>query len=154
MGTQETAGGPLTDIREIAAGALRMRGEWLLAVVCGGPPGEFIVRELPGTEPMVFGGDVLIRARPDWTPASRPRIEVWAVVRNSVVPVAVWNSLPARTWPEAIRPTVAFAMTALNQLGEVTVLGELDPAPLRRPDLTGPVGLPPLIWPGRLGQGR
>lgn len=66
----------------------------------------------------------------------------------------VWNNLPARTWPEAIRPTVAFAMTALNQLGEVTVLGELDPAPLRRPDLAGPVGLPPLIWPGRLGQGR
>lgn len=141
--------GPLADIAAVAAQPLLRRTRWLLAVVCAGPSEEFIVREITGARPQTSGGDVLIRLMPAGTTAGARRVEVWAVARHAVVPVAAWENLPAGCWPEVVRPPVAFAMTALTQISEIVTLGTPYPVPLRHRRWGGPVGLPTLIPPIR-----
>jgi len=118
----ELAAGSLTDIKVIAAEPLRGEGRWLLVAVCACPDGDFIVSAMRTQAPAGFGGDVLIRLRRGSTP-ELARVEVWAVARGAVVPVAAWDDLAAGSWPTVIGPAVAFAMSALGQLEEITDLG-------------------------------
>jgi hypothetical protein len=76
------------------------------------------VRLLGGPLPHARGGDVLIRLRAGGL-RSGPELasaEVIAVTGGTLVLVARWESAEWYSWPERVRPAVAFAVTALDWL--------------------------------------
>jgi hypothetical protein len=123
------------------------RARWLLVAVCACPDGDFIVSAMRTQAPAGFGGDVLIHLRRGSTP-ELARVEVWAVARGAIVPVAAWDDLPTEGWPTLIGPAVAFAMSALGQLEEITDLGGTTSVFLLagRTRWGSPAGLPQLVW--------
>jgi len=53
-------------------------------------------------------------------------VAVWAVAAGVLVPVAAWDLPDDGGWPERVRATVMFAMSAITGLGEHVDLGECD----------------------------
>jgi len=120
---------------------------WLLATEIDGPAGEvFTASPVPGPQPRAFGGDVLLRVAPGAgpEPGTAISVAVWAVAAGVLVPVAAWDLPDDGSWPERIRATVTFAMSALTELGEHAGLGELDAVDLDAVPRTAVPGLP---WP-------
>jgi hypothetical protein len=111
------------DVLTLAGQRLPAEGAWLWVTAANGTPGgEITALFLPRNRPQASGGDVLIRLTPGtddaderW-PVPTARVQVWAVVAGSLVPVAAWDRLDLDEWPEAVRATVAFAMGALTEL--------------------------------------
>jgi hypothetical protein len=101
------------------AGRLPTGGDaWLLVTRCEVPDGEFLVQLLCRPLPYAHGGDVLIRLRAGAF-VSGPelaRVEVVAVAGGTLVLAGCWESAEWYSWPERVRPAVAFAVTALDWL--------------------------------------
>ena len=92
---------------------------WLLVTEIDGPAGEvFTASIVPGPQPRAFGGDVLLHLAPGPGPQAHAAISVavWTVAAGVLVPVAAWDLPDDGGWPERIRATVAFAMSAMTEI--------------------------------------
>jgi hypothetical protein len=119
---------------------------WLLVTEIDGPAGEvFTARPVPGPRPHAHGGDVLVRVAPEADAAVS--VTVWTVAAGALVPVAGWDLPDDGSWPERVRPTVMFTMSAMTGLGEHADLGELDPVDLDAAAATAVPGLPGSLGP-------
>jgi hypothetical protein len=128
---------------------------WLVVTAADGEPGgTYTASPCPGPLPRAFGGDVLICLEPgmDGPPGPGIKVAVQAVAREWLVPVAAWQMAGTNAWPERIRDTVIFAMSAMAALGEQADLGELAPVDLTSAAQEAVPGLPPLEgdWHGML----
>lgn len=93
-------------------------GGWLLVTRCDAPDGPFTGRVLASPLPHAHGGDVLVRVsvHERHSGPELARAQVLAVVRAKLVRVAMWESPELFSWPERVRPSVLFAVTALDWL--------------------------------------
>ncbi|SRR5216683_1449136 len=97
------------------------QGAWLLVTTVDGQPGaDFDARVLPGSRENAGGRDVLVELVSNGAERELPsaRVRVWAVVAGLLVPVATWDKHDLDSWPERIRPAVAFTMGVLTGLAE------------------------------------
>jgi len=123
---------------------------WLVVTEIDGPAGEvFTARTVPGPQPRAFGGDVLLHVAPGTGPEADAVISVavWAVAAGVLVPVAAWDLPDDGGWPERVRATVMFAMSAMTDLGEHVDLGECDAVDLDAAAGTAVPGLPRSLAP-------
>jgi hypothetical protein len=93
-------------------------GAWLLVVACQEPDGEFTVRLLPRPLPHAHGGDVLVKVSTHERQSGPEMVhaQVVAVAGGRLVLVARWETPELVTWPDRVRPAVAFAVSALDWL--------------------------------------
>lgn len=138
--------GAEVDVRSLAA---QRPGEpiWLLVTEINGPAGEvFTAAVVPGPQPRAFGGDVLVHLAPGTSPRAPAAISVavWTVAAEVLIPVAAWDLPDDGRWPERIRATVAFAMSAMTEIEQHVSLGEHDLADL---DAAAATAVPGLPWP-------
>jgi hypothetical protein len=138
--------GDKVDVRSLAA---QRPGEamWLLVTEVDGPAGEvFTASIVPGPQPRAFGGDVLLHLAPGPGPQAHAAISVavWTVAAEVLIPVAAWDLPDDGRWPERIRATVAFAMSAMTEIEQHVSLGEHDPVDL---DAAAATAVPGLPWP-------
>jgi len=131
---------------------------WLLVTAIGGPAREvFNVSAVPGPPPHAFGGAVLLHVSPGTgpDPAAAISVAVWTVAAGALVPVAAWDLPDDGGWPERVRATVTFAMSAMTELAEHADLGGLDPVDVDAAAVTAVRGLPrPLAGRGRASAAR
>ncbi|MGH3155007.1 MAG: hypothetical protein ACRDNF_00305, partial [Streptosporangiaceae bacterium] len=113
------------------------------------PAGVYTASPVPGPQPRAFGGDVLVCLAPGLASPPGIGVSVWTVARGALVPVADWELPGVSFWPERIRATVIFAMSAMAALGERADLGELDPVDLTATAGDVMPGLPSLAEHGR-----
>jgi hypothetical protein len=114
------------DVLLLAGQRLPAGGVWLLVTgVDGAPGGQFTAQVLPEAGASAFGGDVVVRLLPDDPAAGQPppaaRVLVYAVLCGRMIWVGSWPGQDLDAWPERIRPVVAFAMSVLTELEEVSV---------------------------------
>jgi hypothetical protein len=125
---------------------------WLLVTAADSEPGgAYTASPVPGPQPRAFGGDVLVCLAPGLAGPAVPGISVsvWTAARGALVPVADWELPGVSFWPERIRATVIFTMSAMAALGERADLGELDPVDLTAAAGDVVPGLPSLAEHGR-----
>jgi hypothetical protein len=108
------------DVLSLAGQPVPAGGAWLWVTAAEARRGgEFTALLLPRHQPTACGGDVLVHAAPAGEPGSgttAAKVQVWAVVAGSLVRVAAWDPAGPDLWPEVVRETVAFAMSALTEL--------------------------------------
>ena len=138
--------GDKVDVRSLA----RQRpGEamWLLVTEIDGPSrAVFAASIVPGPKPRAFGGDVLLHLTPGTGPEAGAAVSVavWTVAAEALVPVAAWDLPDDGDWPERVRATVVFAMSAMTEIEQHVSLGEHDLVDLDAAAATATPGLP---WP-------
>jgi hypothetical protein len=111
---------------------------WLVVTEIGGPAGEvFTARTVPGPQPRAFGGDVLLHVAPGTGPEA-----------DTVISMAAWDLPDDSGWPERVRATVMFAISAMTDLGEHVDLGECDAVDLDAAAGAAVPGLPRSLAPG------
>lgn len=136
------------DVWSLAGQPPPEEARWLVVTAADGEPGgTYTARPCPRPAPRAFGGDVLICLEPGMNGPLGLGIKaaVWTVVREELVPVAAWQMAGCDAWPERIRDSVIFTMSAMTALGEHTGLGELDPVDLTSAAQAATPGLPPLV---------
>jgi hypothetical protein len=147
------------DVLSLAAGlAPPPDGDWLLVTALESHPGGgFAAQHLHRHELHAHGGDVLVRVAPDARSSGqrRTRVQVWAVMGGRLLLAGNWDRLSPGSWPEQVRPTVAFVMGMIAELEESAAdLGPLRLVQLDDPD-AATVGVPfgitsgPAAVPGR-----
>jgi hypothetical protein len=146
---------PQVDLWSLAGQPPPPEARWLVVTAADGEPGGvYTASPCPGPLPQAFGGDVLICLEPGMDGPLGPgiKVAVQAVARERLVPVAAWQMAGTSTWPDRIRDTVIFAMSAMAALGEQADLGELAPVDLTSAAQVAVAGLPPLEgdWHGML----
>lgn len=144
--TSDDGMGDKVDVRSLAA---QRPGEamWLLVTEIDGPAGEvFTASIVPGPQPRAFGGDVLLHLAPGTGPQAPAAISVavWTVAAEVLIPVAAWDLPDDGRWPERIRATVVFAMSAMTEIEQHVSLGEHDLVDLNAAAAAAVPGLP---WP-------
>jgi hypothetical protein len=122
-GTSPAGDGEEVDVLYLAGQEPSLAGAWLLVTEADGKPGgTFTAHVLGDAAPSAFGGDVLVRLLRDDPAEGQPppaaRVRVFAVTGGRLIPVAVWPGHDLDSWPERIRPTVAFTMGVLTELEE------------------------------------
>jgi hypothetical protein len=145
-GTRDDPGGAGGEIDLRSPGRPWPAATWLLVTAADWPAGEaFTARPVPGPRPCAHGGDVLLHVVPSGGPQAGPvvRVTAWTVAAGSLVPVAEWDLPDDGGWPERVRVTVIFAMSAMCALEEHIDVGGLDPVDLDAA-ATAAAGLPPL----------
>jgi hypothetical protein len=143
---------PEVDLWALAGKPPPDEARWLVVTAADGQPGGvYTARPCPGPQPQAFGGDVLICLEPGMDGPLGPGIKaaVWTAVREELVPVAAWQMAGTSAWPERIRDTVIFTMSAMAALGEHAGLGPLDPVDLTPAAQAATPGLPTLVEYGR-----
>jgi hypothetical protein len=143
---------PEVDLWSLAGKPPPQEARWLVVTAADGEPGgAYTARPCPGPAPSAFGGNVLICLEPgkDGPLGLGIKAAVWTAVRGELVPVAAWQMAGTSAWPERIRDSVIFTMSAMTALGGRTDLGELDPVDLTPAAQAATPGLPPLAEYGR-----
>jgi hypothetical protein len=143
---------PEVDLWSLAGKPPPPEARWLVVTAADGEPGGvYTAHECPGPAPRAFGGDVLICLEPgmDGPLGLGIKAAVWTAVREELVPVAAWQMAGTSAWPERIRDSVIFTMSAMTALGEQADLGALDPVDLTPAAQAATPGLPPLAEDGR-----
>ncbi len=138
--------GDKVDVRSLAA-QWPSETMWLLVTEIDGPAGAvFTAAVVPGPQPRAFGGDVLLHLAPGPGPQTPAAISVavWTVAAEALVPVAAWDLPDDGGWPERIRATVVFAMSAMTEIEQHVSLGEHDLVDL---DAAAATAIPGLPWP-------
>jgi hypothetical protein len=138
---------PQVDLWSLAGQPPPPEARWLVVTAADGEPGgTYTASPCLGPLPQAFGGDVLICLAPgtDGPLGLSIKVAVQAAVRERLVPVAAWQMAGTSAWPERIRDTVIFAMSAMTALGEQADLGELAPVDLTSAAQATVAGLPPL----------
>ena len=152
-GAQDTAAEAAeVDLWSLAGQPPPDHARWLVVTAADSEPGGvYSACPIPAAQPRAFGGDVLVCLAPGLAGPPEPGIgvSVWTAARGALVPVADWELPGGGAWPERIRATVVFAMSAMGALGERADLGELDPV-----DLTGAASDVTLGLPSLAGHGR
>jgi hypothetical protein len=143
------AAGGMGDKVDVRSLARQRSGEamWLLVTEIDGPAGEvFTASIVPGPQPRAFGGDVLLHLTPGTGPEAGTTVSVaiWTVAAQALVPVAAWDMPDDGGWPERIRATVVFAMSAMTEIEQHVSLGERDLVDL---DAAAAAATPGLPWP-------
>ena len=106
----------------------------------------FTASIVPGPQPRAFGGDVLLHLAPGPGPQAHAAISVavWTVAAEVLIPVAAWDLPDDGRWPERVRATVVFAMSAMTEIEQHVSLGEHDLVDL---DAAAATAVPGLPWP-------
>jgi hypothetical protein len=150
-GAQDTAAEAAeVDLWSLAGQPPPDHARWLLVTAADSNPGGiYTASPIPAEQPRAFGGDVLVCLAPGLASPPGIGVSVWTAARGALIPVADWELPDAHAWPDRIRATVVFAMSAMGALGERADLGELDPV-----DLTGAASDVTLGLPSLAGHGR
>jgi len=138
---------PQVDLWSLAGKPPPEEARWLVVTAADGEPGGvYTAQPCPGPQPRAFGGDVLVCLEPgmDGPLGLGIKVAVWTAVRERLVPVAAWQMAGTSAWPERIRDTVIFTMSAMTSLAEQADLGELTPVDLTPAAQAAVAGLPPL----------
>jgi hypothetical protein len=108
------------DVLSLTGQPVPAGGAWLWVTAAEARRGgEFTALFLPRHRPAACGGDVLVHAAPADEPGSgttAAKVQVWAVVAGSPGPRRGLDPADPDLWPEVVRATVAFAMSALTEL--------------------------------------
>jgi hypothetical protein len=109
------------DVLSVAGLAPPPDGDWLLVTVLENHPGGgLLAHPMHPPELTARGGDVLVRVAPDARSSGqrRVRVQVWAVMGGRLLLAGNWDRLAPASWPDQVRPTVAFVMGTVTELEE------------------------------------